>query len=116
MLKRMKTKIFLTILAAAAALQFPSTAPAQESDAGDHLRRGRYAKMLANLSPDERAKLRAAHRQAMADPAVQAAKDRQIQAAREFRDLKRSRMLQADPTLQPILDKLPQRGGGRRGR
>ena len=113
----MKTKSFLAIVAAAAALQFASTAPAQEPDPGDDHRRGRYAKMLANLSPDERAKLRAAHRQTMADPAVQAAKDRQVQAAREFRELKRSRMLQADPTLQPILDKLPQRGrDGRRGR
>jgi tripartite-type tricarboxylate transporter receptor subunit TctC len=66
--------------------------------------------MLANLSPDERAKLRAAHQQAMADPAVQAARDRQRQAAREFRELKRQRMLQADPTIQPILDKMPARG------
>ena len=110
----MKTKSFLAIFAAVAALQFASTAPAQEPSTGEDQRRGRYAKMLANLSPDERAKLRAAHRQAMADPAVQAAKDRQIQAAREFRELKRSRMLQADPTLQPILDKLPQRAGRRR--
>ena len=110
MLNDMKTKSLLTILLAVAALQFAPTAPAQDADAADYPRRGRYAKMLANLSPDERAKLRAAHRQAMADPAVQAAKDRQIQAAREFRELKRSRMLQADPTLQPILDKLPVRG------
>ena len=116
MQNRMKTKSFLTILAAAAALQFASTAPAQEPHAGDYPRRGRYAKMLADLSPDERARVRAAHRQAMADPAVQAAKDRRIEAAREFRELKRSRMLQADPTLQPVLDKLPQRGGGHRGR
>ena len=114
MLRNMKMKSLLTILAAVAALQFAPTASAQDEAAGDHPRRGRYAKMLANLSPDERAKLRAAHRQAMADPAVQAAKDRQIQAAREFRELKRSRMLQADPTLQPVLDKLPPRG--RRGR
>lgn len=109
----MTTKTLLTIFAAVAALQFAPTAPAQEADAGDRQRRGRHAKMLANLSPEERAKLRAAHRQAMADPAVQAAKDRQIQAAREFRNVKRSRMLQADPTLQPVLDKLPVRGGRR---
>ena len=106
----MKTKSLLLILAATAALQFTPIVSAQDSDAADHPRRGRYAKMLANLSADERAKLRAAHRQAMADPAVQAAKDRQIQAAREFRELKRARMLQADPTIQPILDKLPPRG------
>lgn len=114
MLKNMTTKTLLTIFAAVAALQFAPAVSAQEADAGDHPRRGRHAKMLANLSPDERAKLRAAHRQAMADPAVQAAKDRQIQAAREFRELKRSRMLQADPTLQTVLDKMPPRG--RRGR
>ena len=112
----MKTTSFLTILAAAAALQFAPLATAHESDPAGEPRRGRYAKMLANLSPDERAKLRAAHHLAMADPAVQAAQDRKIQAAREFRELKRLRMLQADPTLQPILDKLPQRGAGRRGR
>ena len=110
----MKMKSFLAIVAAAAALQFASTAPAQDSDAGNQPRRGRYGKMLANLTPEERAKLRTAHHVAMADPAVQAAKDRQIQAAREFRELKRSRMLQADPTLQPVLDKMPPRG--RRGR
>ena len=110
----MKMKTLLTIFAATAALQFTRVAFAQEHEAGDYSRRGRYAKMLTDLSPDERAKLRAAHRQAMADPAVQAAKDRQRQAAREFRDLKRSRMLQADPTIQPILDKLPPRGAGRR--
>ncbi len=111
----MNTKGLLTILAAAAALQFAPVVSAQDADAADHPRRGRYARMLANLSPEERAKLRAAHHQAMADPAVQAAKDRQIAAAREFRELKRARMLQADPTIQPILDKMPMRGG-RRGR
>ena len=49
----------------------------------------------------------------MADPAVQAAKERQRAAAREFRELKRARMLQADPTIQPILDKMPPRPPGR---
>lgn len=111
----MKTKSLLTIFATVAALQFAPITSAQDvDDVADHPRRGRHAKMLANLSPDERAKFRAAHRQAMADPAVQAAKDRQIAAAREFRELKRARMLQADPTIQPILDKMPPRG--RRGR
>ena len=111
----MKTKTLLTIFAAAAALYMAPAAYSQEADADDYGKRGRYARMLANLSPDERAKLRAAHRQAMADPAVQAAKDRHRQAAREFRELKHSRMLQADPTIQPILDKMPvgQRNRGR---
>lgn len=67
--------------------------------------------MLANLSPDERVKLRAANQKAMADPAVQAAKERAKQAVKDFRSLKRAALLRADPTLQPILDKIPERGG-----
>ena len=108
----MNTKTFLAVFAVGAVLNLAPSGFAQgaDADAGDHGRRGRYARLLAELSPDERARLRAAHRQAMADPAVQAAKDRQRQAAREFRELKRSRMLQADPTIQPILDKIPARG------
>lgn len=93
----MNTKILLAIFAATAALQFSTTAPGQEPATNDSGRRGRFGETLANLSPDERAKLRAAHRQAMSDPAVQAAKERHRQAAREFSD----RMLQADPTIQP---------------
>lgn len=109
----MKMKTLLTILAAAVALCLAPAGYSQDHDADDYGKRGRYARLLADLSPDERAKLRAAHRQAMADPAVQAAKDRQRAATREFRELKRSRMLQADPTIQPILDKMPV---GRRNR
>ena len=111
----MNAKTFLTISALAAALQFAPATFAQGQDDQDNGRRGRHARMLENLSGDERVKLRSAHRAAMADPAVQAAKDRQLQAASDFRELKRTRMLQADPTIQPILDKIPARGG-RRGR
>ena len=106
----MKAKTLLLVTAFVAASHIAPIAYAQSLDAQDYGRRGRHARFLANLSADERAKLRAAHHAAMADPGVQAAKDRQRQAAREFRDLKRQRMLQADPTIQPILDKLPQRG------
>ena len=109
----MKTKTFLVVCSLAAALQFAPAGFAQGPDDQDSGKRGRHARM-ANLSPEERAQFRAAHRQAMADPAVQAAKERQIQAAKDFRELKRARMLQADPSLQPVLDKMPARG--RRGR
>ena len=112
----MKTKNFLILFAVVAGMQVAPVTFAQDSDAdapgyGKHRR---HARFLAELTPDERAKLRAAHHAAMADPAVQAAKDRQRAAAREFRELKRARMLQADPTIQPILEKMPARG--RRGR
>jgi hypothetical protein len=106
----MKAKAFLIASVAAAALQFAPFSSAQSPDGEGFGGHRRHARFLAGLSADERTKLRAAHQQAMADPAVQAAKDRQRQAAREFRELKRARMLQADPSIQPILDKLPARG------
>ncbi|MDQ6862095.1 MAG: hypothetical protein M3032_13200 [Verrucomicrobiota bacterium] len=99
-------KKLLIVSALAAAFQIVPLAQAQTGDAHGFRRQQRHAKMLANLSPDERAKLRAAHQRAMADPGVQAAKDRQRQAAREFRELRRAKMIEADPSVQPILDKV----------
>ena len=104
----MKAKlIFLLIPTFAGALQFAPTLFAQPpSDRPfrpfQNERRARWA----NLSEEDRAKLRAAHQKAMADPAVQAARDRLRQARREFRELMRPAMLKADPSIQPILDKL----------
>jgi Spy/CpxP family protein refolding chaperone len=66
----------------------------------------RRARMLANLTEDERARLRAAHQKAMNDPAVQAAREKLRQARREFREIMRPALLKADPSIQPILDKL----------
>jgi len=65
-------------------------------------RRARFA----NLTEDERARLRAAHQKAMQDPALQAAREKLKQARREFRELLRPALLKADPSIQPILDKL----------
>ena len=59
-----------------------------------------------SLNAEERGRLRAAHQKAMADPAVQAARDRLRQARREFREILRPALLKADPAIQPILDKL----------
>jgi hypothetical protein len=107
----MKMKTLLIVSSLAAAMHFAPTTFAQDPDDQAYGKRGRHARFLSGLSTDERAKLRAAHHAAMADPAVQAAKDRQRAAAREFRELKRARMLQADPTIQPILEKMPARRG-----
>jgi Spy/CpxP family protein refolding chaperone len=65
-------------------------------------RRARWA----SLSEDERARLKAAHQKAMADPAVRAAREKLRQARREFREILRPALLKADPALQPILDKM----------
>jgi hypothetical protein len=72
-------------------------------------RRARWA----SLNEEERAKLKAAHQKAMADPAVQAARDRLRQARREFREILRPAMLQADPSIQPILEKMRAERPGR---
>jgi hypothetical protein len=111
----MKAKLtFLFVPALAGALYFaPSAFAQQPADRPlrpfQNERRARWA----NLSEEDRAKLRAAHQQAMADPAVQAARDRLRQARREFREVMRPAMLKADPSIQPILDKLRAERKGR---
>lgn len=105
----MKIKPFVIVCAIAAALQLAPAVSAQAPEGENEGRRGRHSRMVGNLSAEERAKFRAAQRQAMADPAVKAARDRYLQAAKEFREVKRARMLEADPSLQPVLDKMPAR-------
>jgi tripartite-type tricarboxylate transporter receptor subunit TctC len=102
----MKTKAVLIVTVVAAALQFAPMIHAQGADDQGFRRNGRHARFLANLSPDERAKLKAANQKAMADPTLQAAKERRRQANREFRQLRRQKMIEADPSVQPILDKI----------
>ena len=105
-------KTLLIIASLGAALQFAPAGFAQSPDGQDHGRQGRHgrhAKFMASLSPDERAKLRAAHQKAKSDPALQAAKERAHQSRRELRDARRAALLRADPSIQPILDKIPAR-------
>ena len=105
---RMKSLITISILASA--LQFAPVLRAQDDEQGGRGRR--WEQRLANLSPEERQKLQTTRQKAMQDPAVQAARDKMRQARREFRDAMHAAMLKADPSVQPILNKIPQ---GRRG-
>lgn len=112
----MKAKLtFLLVPTLALTLQFASSIGAQPPP-GDrpfrpfqNERRARFA----NLSEEERTKLRAAHQKAMEDPAVRAAQEKLRQARREFRQLMRPAMLKADPSIQGILDKLRAERPGR---
>jgi hypothetical protein len=70
---------------------------------------------LANLTPEEREKLKAARQKAMEDPSVQAAHEKMRQARQEFMTSMRAAMLKADPTIQPVLDKIPKGGRGGHG-
>jgi len=110
----MKAKLtFLLVPALAAALQLGPTLRAQtpvDKPARQFQmeRRARWA----SLNDEERSKLKAAHQKAMADPAVRAARDRLRQARREFREVMRPALLKADPSVQPILEKMrPERPG-----
>ena len=113
----MKAKFtFLLVPTLVVALQGIPSIWAQPPDRPDRPfrpfeRRARWA----NLNEEERARLRAAHQKALADPAVKAAQERLRQARREFRELMRPAMLKADPSIQAILDKLrperPERPG-----
>lgn len=108
LLLTMKAKFrFLLVSTITAALQFAPAALAQspaEKPARQFQmeRRARWA----SLTEDERARLKAAHQKVMADPAVRAARERLRQARREFRDIMRPALLKADPSIQPILDKM----------
>jgi phosphoglycolate phosphatase-like HAD superfamily hydrolase len=85
----------------AATLQFAPAAHGQEQ--GRRMPPGARWQML---SDGERAKLRAAHQQALQEAQVRAAHERLIQARREFRDVMQPAMVRADPSVQPILEKL----------
>jgi hypothetical protein len=110
----MKAKLtFLLVPATAAALQFTPAVLAQSpaDKPGRQFQMERRARW-ANLNEDERSRLKAAHQKAMSDPTVRAARDRLRQARREFREVMRPALLKADPSLQPVLEKMrPERPG-----
>ena len=96
----------------ALALQFAPVIRAQDDE--EQGKRGRrWEQRLANLSPEERQKFEAARQKAMQDPSVQAAHDKMRQAHKEFQEAMRAAMLKADPSIQPVLNKMP--AGHRRG-
>jgi Ni/Co efflux regulator RcnB len=101
----MKMKLLITMSILAIAAQLAPLTQAQDEEQGRRERR--WEQRLANLSQEEREKVRAAHRRAMGDPSVEAARAKMREAHREFRDAMHAAMLKADPTIQPILNKIP---------
>ena len=110
----MRIKSLVTVSILAAALQLSPVLFAQGTNEGASGRGGRWQSRMANLSPDEREKLKAARQKAMQDPAVQAAHEKMRQARKAFMDSMRAAMLKADPSIQPVLDKMPKAGRGER--
>jgi len=107
----MNIKSLITMSILATALQFTPVVFGQDDEQGQRGRR--WEQRLATLSPEERQKLQTARQTAMQDPSVQAARDKMRQAHKEFRDAMHAAMLKADPSIQPILNKIP--AGNHRG-
>jgi hypothetical protein len=100
-------KILVTMLILGAALQLAPVAFTQNpGEPGQNWKQLQDAR-LANLTPEERQKLMTARQKAAQDPAVQAAREKMQQAAKEFQDKMHAALLKADPSIQPILDKVP---------
>ena len=89
------------LVAALVAALVPASGFAQGPQ-GNQFRQGRFSR----LSMDEQARLRSAHDMAMRDPALAATRQRYEQARKEFRDKLREGLLKADPSVQPILEKV----------
>lgn len=108
----MKTRALVLIgVAAFAYLGLIRFVPAQESaqestEKGAH--HGGWRKWIELLPGGEKVKLKAVHALAMEDPAVRVADEQRKQAEKEFHDILRAAMLKIDPTVQPILDKMPE--------
>ena len=108
----MKMQSLVWILALAALMQLAPLAMAQNADDADG-RGAPWRQKLANLSPTEREQLKTAHRKAMQDPALRAAQIKMRQAHKEYREAMRASLLKADPSIQPVLNKIPEAHGRR---
>jgi Spy/CpxP family protein refolding chaperone len=122
-LRKMSAALLLALLSLSPALSAP---PEQETNrgnqrqfraqaGGEHGERGHRRhlalKRLANqsLSEEERATLRDARQQAMQDEEVRTAladRPKTPEQRRQLRELIKAKMLEADPTVEPLLDKL----------
>ena len=108
----MKIKSLVIVSLLVGASQLSPIVFAQGPKGTEGGRGGRWQQRLANLTPEERDKLKAARQKAMQDPTVQAAHEKMRQARKDFVGAMRSAMVKADPSVQPILDKLPKGGRG----
>jgi hypothetical protein len=91
----------LVLLTALLAVLLPTIGFAQGQRTVD-FRRQRFS----GLSMEEQARFRSAHDTALRDPSVAATRQRYEQARNEYRNKLREALLKADPSVQPILEKV----------
>jgi hypothetical protein len=102
---KMRTVIALSILTAT--MPFVPTALAQPPPESAKAAKPHRPEPFANLSAEERQKFESARQQAMQDPALRSAREKMRQARREFNEALRATILKNDPSMKPILDKVP---------
>ncbi len=110
LLEDMKIKSLITVSLLAGALQLSPVVFGQGQNGNGPGRGGRWQQRLASLSPEEQAKLKAAREKAMQDPSVEAAHEKMRQARKDFMTAMHGAMVKADPSIQPVLDKIPKAG------
>ena len=82
-------------------------APVSPVVAGEkHGRHEKLREWLGLLSEQDRAKYKAAKKQAMLNAEVQAANERRRKVDAEYRHLLHAEMLRIDPSVRPLLDKV----------
>jgi hypothetical protein len=85
----------------------PVTAAPAQRPAGQQAPSRSQRPILNDLSEDERAKLHSAHQNALQrDPNLAESRARYLNARKEFREKLRDALLKADPSVQPILEKI----------
>ena len=99
---RMRMKLLITISILAAVLQAAPVAFSQGRQRG-----GGGGADMGSLTQEERQKVVAARHTAMQDPAVKAARDKMQAASKEMHEALDAAMLKADPSIKPLLDKMP---------
>jgi hypothetical protein len=105
----MKTRASTVIFAAVlACVSFLPMARGEDSAEKDPPHQSAFRKWLELLPGGDQTKLKAVHALAMEDAAVKAAEEKRKQAEKEFHDVLRATMLRIDPSVQPILDKMPE--------
>jgi len=109
----MKSIVLLLLSTLMVVAQVPSPTGPQEVDGSELQREVRERQeRISKLSVEDQLKMRAAQQKAVEDPVVKAALEKRNQAIMEFRAALQASMIQSDPSLAPILEKVG-RGGVR---
>jgi hypothetical protein len=88
-----------------------STPDAAATPGKHHGNREAAKERWAALTPDEQARVKAAHEKAMQDPAVKAAEAEKKTDHKAYAKAVHEATLRADPTVGPLLEKLHPHGG-----